>query len=330
MKKLDELIKVIEKDRKSKVLIYFTGHKQPIDQFGTLIASDVLPYFNGILKVIKKTNKISLIINTNGGHLDTPWPLINLIREHCAYLEVIVLERSLSAGTLLALGADKIIMSSYSQLGPIDPAANIVDSEKKQMKRVEIEDIIGYIDFVKDKMGIAEQNSLTEAMKELTKEISPTMLGSINRTHALIRKLAKNLLNLHKNKLPEKQLLEIMEQLTQKLYSHKHLINRKEAKNIVGFGNIIEFSSEKLENILDDLYNYYVDFFKINEEFDPIKILGDDAEKKYLLPRAAIDSLSIKYNFESEYIISKFSDPAGHQQIKLENPINKNNWGLKK
>ena len=124
--------------------------------------------------------------------LDTPWPLVNLIREYCKEFEVLIPEKALSAGTLISLGADKIVMLPYSHLSPIDPAAEFTDVEKKQQKRIEIEDIIGYIKFAKEKIGIKSQTTLGEIMKELSKEINPTMLGSSNRIHSLIRSLAKS------------------------------------------------------------------------------------------------------------------------------------------
>src|SRR3989339_316559 len=301
-----EIIEQIETDRGSKTIVYFTGEKNPLEQFGTQVAIDILPLFRDILENIgKNVNKISLVLNTSGGSLEVPWPLVNLIREYCKTFEVIVLEKALSAGTLISLGADKIIMLPYSSLSPVDPAANFIDGEKKQVKRLEIEDIIGYIDFAKEKIGIAEQSALAETMKELTKEISPTMLGSVNRTHSLIRRLAKNLLYLHKNSISEKQVKEITENLTQNLFSHRHLINRREAKNIIGFGNIIEFANEKTESIASNLHKYCSEILQMNTEFNPLTILGEKNEIDYSVPRALIYSNATKYQFISSYKIVK-------------------------
>lgn len=317
-------IEKLERERSSRAIVYFTGEKQPPEQFATMIALDVLPYFQEILESFVETKKISLVLNTSGGNLEAPWPLVNLIREYCKFFEVIVMHRALSAGTMIALGADRIVMLPYSQLSPVDPAAEIVDNEKKQRRRLEIEDIIGYVDFAKEKIGIAEQSSLAEIMKELTKEVSPTMLGSINRTHALVRRLAKNLLDLHKQRLPEKQSKEIVENLTQKLYSHRHLINRKEAKNLVGFGNIIEDASGATKKIVDEVYDQCAELMELNKDFNPMALLGTDNEKTLKITRAAIHSSGIKYNFDSHYQIVKTPDPSGRQQILIN--VTSNKW----
>jgi len=319
------IIEQLEEERGSKAILYFTGEKPP--QFGTQVATEVLPLLKEILeKLGQKNKKISLILNTSGGQLEAPWPIVNLIREYCTIFEVIVLEKALSAGTLMAMGADKIVMMPYSLLSPIDPATNIVDDGKKQIKHLEIEDIIGYIDFAKEKIGIAEQSALADIMKELTKEISPTTLGSVNRAHALIRHIAKSMLELHKQHVSDKQSKEIIEHLTQKLYSHRHLINRQEAKITVGFGNMIEFADTKTKELADQLFTESANLLELKEDFNPLVLLGDEQEKAYGLKRALVYSTVANYSFKSDYLITKIPDPSGKQQILINNTSNK--WSM--
>jgi len=319
---LNQAIVALEKSRNSKVIVYITGDKKPEEFFSTKVASDVLGYFKQILQKINKTKKITLALYTNGGQLETPWPLVNMIREHCDEFEVVVMEKALSAGTMIALGSDRIIMNRYAHLSPIDPAADMPDGNNK-LKHFEIEDIISYIDFVKEKIGLTEQNALCEIMKDLTREINPTMLGSANRTHSLVRRLAKNLLSKHKNQIPERQAKEIIENLTQKLFSHRHLINRKEAKEI-GFEDIIEFPIQKDEKIINDLIDCYIKYLEIDKEFNPLELIGKDSKKDILINRAAIHSENLKFSFQSTYSISKMPDPTGAQQINV-NVVN-NKW----
>ncbi len=301
-----------------------TGDRQPLQVFGTQIASDILPYFKKILKKIDHTEKITLAIYTNGGHLETPWPLVNLIREHCDEFEVVVLEKALSAGTMISLGADSIIMSRYAHLSPIDPAANIKDANN-QTKQFEIEDIIGYIDFVKDKIGVTEQHALCEIMKDLTKEITPTLLGSANRTHALVRRLAKNLLRLHKTKVSDGQTKEIIEHLTQKLFSHKHLINRNEAKEI-GFDEIVIFPDKATEKIIEKLFDSYSSHLELEDELDAQKILGREIKKEIIVNRAVIHSTDIKFSFQTNCTVTKIPDPSGKNQFNVNATSNK--WSI--
>jgi len=316
---IDQIIADLEKARNSKVLVYITGDRKvangPADALATGVALDVLPLFKNILTSNKKTKKITLVLYTNGGHLNTPWPLVNLIREYCDFFEVIVLERALSAGTLISLGADRIVMSPYSFLSPIDPAANI-QNENSQKKKFEIEDIIGYIDFVKEKIGITEQQALCEIMKDLTKEITPTMLGSFNRTHSLVRRIAKELLSLHKEPISERQSKEIIENLVQKLFSHDHLISRQEAKRI-GFDALIEYPDENTEKILTNLLKNYTKLLELENDFNPVLEVGKAEKKEINLVRAVVHSYKIKYDFKTKCLAQKIVDPTGNNQFAI-------------
>jgi len=316
---IDQAILALEKVRNSKVLVYITGDRKvangPVEALATGVALDVLPLFRNMLVSIKRTKKITLVLYTNGGHLNTPWPLVNLIREYCETFEVIVLEKALSAGTLISLGADKIIMPPYSFLSPIDPAANI-QNENNQKKKFEIEDIIGYIDFVKEKIGITEQQALCEIMKDLTKEITPTLLGSFNRTHSLVRRIAKELLSLHKEPIPERQSKEIIENLVQKLFSHDHLISRKEAK-CIGFDNLIECPEKETETAITNLFKNYSKLLELENDFDPVSEIGKGDKKEIDLVRAVVHSKNIKYNFQTRCLAQKIVDPAGNPQFAM-------------
>jgi len=82
-----EIYKKIESDRDSKVLSFITGTRQNLE---TQIANDCIDPFVEILDSIGPTQRISLILHTNGGYILTAWQLVNLIRMFCEDLEVII------------------------------------------------------------------------------------------------------------------------------------------------------------------------------------------------------------------------------------------------
>ena len=47
---------------------------------------------------------------------------MNLIRNFCKYFEIIVPFNCHSAGTIISLGANRIVMTKQATLGPIDPS----------------------------------------------------------------------------------------------------------------------------------------------------------------------------------------------------------------
>ena len=70
---------------------------------------------------------IDLLLNSPGGDIDTAEKLISLVRKRAgkAAVRVIVADFAKSAATLVALGADTVVMSDTSELGPIDPQVTL-------------------------------------------------------------------------------------------------------------------------------------------------------------------------------------------------------------
>jgi len=112
------LISIIEGNRKSRLITYITGDRQP---FATRIAEDTIPIFNRHLENLASTEKVSLFLYTRGGDLVTPLKLVKLIKSYCKEFELLIPYRAHSAGTLIALGADKIAMGRLAELSPVDP-----------------------------------------------------------------------------------------------------------------------------------------------------------------------------------------------------------------
>jgi len=89
------------------------------------------------------------------------YQIINLIKEFCDELEVIIPEKALSAGTLMSLAANKIIMTRHSVIGPIDPSFGYLS----------VEDVNGFLDFAKN--HISKKDNLNNVFLELSKMAPP-------------------------------------------------------------------------------------------------------------------------------------------------------------
>src|SRR3989338_9223480 len=115
-----QLIQQIEGLRKSRVITYLTSDRQ--GPFNARIAIDVIPLISKQLQTIRKTDNIDLFLYSAGGDTMVPWRLVSMIREHCDKFSVIVPYKAHSAATMIALGADEIVMSNLSEISPIDPS----------------------------------------------------------------------------------------------------------------------------------------------------------------------------------------------------------------
>jgi len=276
----------IEAMRESCVISFITGDRRGLE---TKIAPEIIDIFVEHLDEIGPTKKISLILHTNGGDTAAAWRLINLLHIYCDELEVIVTSKALSAGTLISLGANKIVMTKQAVLGPIDPSIdhplNPVVPNMPQMKApVSVEAVRGYLDAATE-LGIRDGKDLAQLLVDLSNKVHPLVLGQIFRSKAQIRFLAKKLLK-RQVKDDEKR-DEIIDFLCAESGSHDYTINRREAREL---GLEIENPSGELYALIRKIHLSYVEELKLLEPYDPSGLLGAEQTVDYVLPRAAIES----------------------------------------
>ena len=110
------MIKQIQ-DRTGRALIcYISGNKCVIDD------EDIMPFVD-LLHNVPPNHNVDLLLHTKGGSIDAAEKLMGMLRRLVvsAKLRIIVPDFAKSAGTLMVLGADSVVMSDMSELGPIDP-----------------------------------------------------------------------------------------------------------------------------------------------------------------------------------------------------------------
>lgn len=241
-----ELIREIENLRKSKVLVYFLG-------LNSTIAQDAVEVIYNNLRRIGKVEKIDLFLHTTGGFLEVPLKIVNVLRDFAKKFSVLIPYRAHSAGTLLALGADEIVMGKMAELTPVDPQTRSPlnpKGVKGELLPVSIQDLNSFFDFLETK-GIKEKENI---MNTLLNNLHPLVIGSVNRSLNLIKHTMERLLIYSNYSTEEKN--KIIELLSCGLPSHTYLITRNEAKEILK--DKIIFSDENLEILMWNLYSVYM------------------------------------------------------------------------
>jgi len=119
--------------------------------------------------------KLDIFLVSNGGSGTVPWRLVSLFREFASELGVLIPYRAYSAASLLALGADEIVMHPFAELGPIDPTVsnefNPVDQATRQRIGISVEDVRAYVNFVKETVGITHEDELVKALEALAEKL---------------------------------------------------------------------------------------------------------------------------------------------------------------
>lgn len=64
---------------------------------------------------------VTILLDTPGGIVEVVERIVDTIRHHYRDVRFLVLDRAMSAGTVLALSGDSIVMDYFAVLGPIDP-----------------------------------------------------------------------------------------------------------------------------------------------------------------------------------------------------------------
>lgn len=79
---------------------------------------------------LKAGGRIALLIDSPGGYAVYAYKLAKLLRNHCGGFTAIVPQYAKSAATLLALGAERIILPQDGELGPLD--AQLFDPDREE------------------------------------------------------------------------------------------------------------------------------------------------------------------------------------------------------
>lgn len=278
----------IEKQRETKVLAFVTGERPGLQ---TQIAADAVAPIVALLDEIGPTKKISLILHTNGGSVTAAWRIINLIRSFADEVEVIVPDTAMSAGTLIALGANRILMTKQAALGPIDPslsnhplAPSVVSPTGQQLKvPVSAEAIRGYIEELKK--DIIEPGDIAKIWLDLSSKVHPIVLGEIFRIGQQIRSLAGELIS---NQITDAAVAEkVIQHLCSDSGSHDYTINRRKAAEL---GLNIEKPSAKLYEILSSVSKSFHAELQTFVPYAPAQVLNGNQSANYTLIRGIIES----------------------------------------
>lgn len=322
------LYQAIEKDRETKVISYVTGDRQGAE---AQIGADCIDLFVDVLDAIGPTKRISLLLHTNGGNTAAAWRLVNLVKTFCDEFEVLIPYKAMSAGTLISLGAQRIVMSKQATLGPIDPSLvhplgpQVPNGNQLARLPVSVEAVRGYMDAATKDLGIKDDNALSMILTDLSNKVHPLVLGEIFRSRAQIRFLAEKLLNGHVKDAEKVQ--PIVDFLCADSGSHDYTINRREAEAL---GLPVEKPSVAFYDTLKALHRSYGEQMKLAEPFSPMTVVGPNQTAAYTLVRAVVESVdSGSFGFVSEGQVTRSTiplPPPNPPQEQIQDQRNFEGW----
>ncbi|WP_216896153.1 SDH family Clp fold serine proteinase [Nocardia alni] len=177
------LIREIQQLTDSKLICYIAGVSAPVDR------EDVVCFVD-MLHNISCGQNIDLLLHTGGGDIDAADKLITMVRKKVGTgrLRVIVPDYAKSAGTLMALGADSIVMSDTSELGPIDPQVIRSDRNGNRVRH----SVKNYLDAYEDHRKALQKNPDDATARLMLDKLDPETVRLYTSIMTRARELAEN------------------------------------------------------------------------------------------------------------------------------------------
>ena len=237
-----------------------------IDRLSAALGEPVFTYWNstkgaicqndvaGLYALLRSTGmleRLSLFIKSDGGSGQAALRMVNLLRRYVKHLTVLAPLECQSAATMLALGADRIIMGPLAHLSAVDTS---------------LTHDLSPIDRDNDRVSVSNDELLrvirlwTEQAKDSTKNpyealfpyVHPLVIGAVDRSSALSTRICEEILSYHMK--DQERAREISNILNSGYPSHNYPITLREAHRI---GLKVEPMEDCVNGLLFELNEIY-------------------------------------------------------------------------
>jgi ATP-dependent protease ClpP protease subunit len=155
------------------------------------VSRDDTTGFVEMLFNINHGEPLDLMLHTPGGDIDAAEKLITLLiaaTGENGSLRVIIPDFAKSAGTLIALGANSIVMSDSSELGPIDPQIWLKDGSGNDI----CHSVLNYIDAYEECARQLRESPDDPVSRMMMLKFDPTVLRKFQNVRNRARTFAEN------------------------------------------------------------------------------------------------------------------------------------------
>lgn len=217
-------IREIEKRTGRRLIAYVAGPGSSISSL------DILP-FHDLLQDIDAGDDVDLLLHTPGGDVDQAERIVQMCRKAIGpegSFRVVVPDSAKSAGTLIALAADSIVMGYCSELGPIDPQITITTASGEPMHRPAQSFLDGLDEIVSKTAG----GNLSPAYFPLLDKLDPALIDFCKKALKRSEELAEKFLKSYMLSGDHEAAAAIAQELndSQKYLSHGAVVDADDAK----------------------------------------------------------------------------------------------------
>jgi hypothetical protein len=218
------IIRRIEELTGQCLICYVAGINAPIDRDDTV-------GFVDLLHNVEAETNMDLLLHTGGGDIDAAEKLISMVRNKVgnARLRVVVPDFAKSAGTLMVLGADAVVMSDASELGPIDPQIIRSDSSGNRLRLP----VQSYLDAYDEHVETLKKDPGDVAAQIMLGKLDPETVKLFEAVRARAKRFAEDQLKQGMFRNNDGNWSKAASSLidTQRWQSHAQMISWKDAKD---------------------------------------------------------------------------------------------------
>ncbi len=206
----------------------------PVLLCSSTLAADLVPPLYQGLRSMGGAERLDLVLSTYGGSVASTRQIALLIREFADRLSILVPQRARSAGTLLCLSADELVLSPFAELGPLDANMDATEAPAAGTPGfLSAEDIRAFPEMARDWFGVNRPEDGLQLLAMLSQRIFPASLSSFYRLDKLVRQVAGELLAYGlPDPTDEPKRSRIVEQLVTGYHAHDYVLTRADARRL--------------------------------------------------------------------------------------------------
>ncbi|MEN8208672.1 MAG: hypothetical protein ABFR50_05400, partial [Candidatus Fermentibacteria bacterium] len=212
---------------------------------GSVCSNDVMGFYQMLERTGPK-KRLYLFLKSNGGNGQASLRIVSLLRRYCDELITLIPLECASAATMIALGADRIVMGPMAYLTAVDTSIthklSPLDRDNNRVS-VSLDALNRVIKLWRDEKDSHADNPF----QSLFQHIHPLVIGDADRSNSLSVKLSRDILSFHVK--DEATIEKISHALNSWYPSHSYPIILREAQ-AVGL-NAVEMDSETHDLLLD-------------------------------------------------------------------------------
>lgn len=235
-----------------------------------------------------EVEELDVVLHSTGGDLHEAYDIIKLCRSYTeGEVTVFVPMRAMSAATLIALGADKVILSEIGKLGPLDPQIPHPETGRYMPVRsvTEIPEVLEK-GLATSETDVPVEIKGESIIKPIAEQVDPYYLTEHEKTADLAREYGQKLLSQR----------DIDETLAERCLDY-----------------LIEYPT----------HSYSVDLPEINSTPDLSSVINaqrlQDIDEGNEIEQDLIMMLSLFLHFDQKYILR--GEPRAEPKIKIVDPV---------